>query len=273
MDFAPRHLRSVLGINNLYTAFVESYDGDFNFPGESHEMWEIGCILSGCAGITSGSEIYECHTGEMILHPPGVFHSAWAMDAGGVQILTVTFTSGSGARYIPSGKFILTAQESAIVSLLSEVIGRELNRRQPADVALRPEAEQMLKNYLEILCLSLHLRRAETASPAQEEKAALFAEIVGYMQQKLDDALRVEEICLRCGIGRTALKELFQRFTGMGVMKYYNHLRLRRIIALMSEGESMQQIAERMHFSSQNYLTDFFRRGTGVPPTRYFGER
>ncbi len=273
MDFSPRHLRSVLEIENLYTAFVVCYDGDFNFPGESHDFWEIGCVLSGRAGITSGGEVYECCTGEMIVHPPGVFHTAWAMDESGVQIMTVTFTASGSARYVPHGKFILNAQEEEVVGLLGKVIGSELHQKTPAQATLSPEAEQIIKNYLEILCLSLHLRRAETASPAQEEKAALFAEIVGYMQQKLDQGLRVEDICLRCGIGRTALKELFRRFTGMGVMKYYNHLRLRRIIALMSEGETMQQIAARMHFSSQNYLTDFFRRGTGVPPTRYFGEK
>jgi AraC-like DNA-binding protein len=53
-------------------------------------------------------------------------------------------------------------------------------------------------------------------------------------------------------------------------MQYYNHLRLRRIIERMSEGETLGDIAIGMNFSSQNYLTDFFRRHTGVPPSRYF---
>ena len=44
----------------------------------------------------------------------------------------------------------------------------------------------------------------------------------------------------------------------------------RRIIERMSEDETLGDIAIGMNFSSQNYLTDFFRRHTGVPPSRYF---
>ncbi|MBQ7338180.1 MAG: helix-turn-helix transcriptional regulator [Clostridia bacterium] len=269
MELAIRHLRSVLAVEGIFSAFVESYGSDFNFPGESHEVWEIGAVLSGCAGITSGAEIYECGVGELIIHPPGAFHTAWAKDQLGVRILTVTFTA-HGSRYVPSGKFVLTAREQTVIHLLGELIDHEVDTPFSIDASLRPEAEQMIKNYIEILCLSLHLRRAETESPAQEEKAALFAEIVGFMQAHVDDALTVEDICVACGIGRTTLKELFRRFTGTGAIKYYNHLRVRRAIALMDEGESMQQIATRMHFSSQNYFSDFFRRATGVPPTKYF---
>ena len=270
MEQELRRLRSVLDIESLYTAFVGHYDGTFNFPGESHEVWEIDAVLSGCVGITSGAEVYECHTGEMVVHPPGVFHTAWAKDAQNVDILTVTFTVRGGARYIPVGKFVLTSHEMTLICLLSEWISAQVSDQFLANVQLRPSQEQMLKNHLEILCLSLHLRRAETASPDKAERAALFAEIVGFMQTHVDNALSVENICTACGIGRTTLKELFHHYAGCGVMQYYNHLRLRRIIERMSEGETLGDIAIGMNFSSQNYLTDFFRRHTGVPPSRYF---
>ena len=77
MELELRRLRSVLDVESVYTAFVESYDKSFNFPGESHDIWEIGVVFSGCVGITSGAEVYECHPGEVIIHPPGVFHTAW----------------------------------------------------------------------------------------------------------------------------------------------------------------------------------------------------
>ncbi len=263
-----RHLRSVLDIESIYTAFVEEYDSSFDFPGESHELWEIGAVLSGCAGITSGAEVYECHAGEMIIHPPGVFHTARAKNTN-VRIMTISFTARGGARYIPTGKFILTPHEQAILQLLGDLIHTRMKKQYPFQITLRPSEEQMFKNHLESLCLSLHSRRAETESPDKEERAAMFAEAVGYMQTHVDDALAVEDICTACGIGRTVLKELFSRYTGTGVMQYYNHLRLRRIIELMSEGESLGRIASRMNFSSQSYLTDFFRRQTGVPPRDY----
>ena len=270
MEKELRRLLSVLEIESLYTAFVCEYGSDFNFPGESHELWEIGVVLQGCAGITSGAEIYECNIGEMIIHPPGVFHTAWAMHNAGVRILTATFTAHGGTRYIPAGKFVLTPQEMSLAALLGERIIEILGAQSPGQVSMRPSQEQILKGYLELLCLSLHLRRAEMASPQREEKATLFAEIVGYMQAHVDDALSVEDICIACGIGRTVLKELFHRYTGTGVIQYYHHLRVRRIIELINEGEHMGAIASRMNFSSQSYFTDFFRRQTGVAPSAYF---
>ena len=270
MEGAMRHLRSVLEVESIYSAFVQDYGSDFNFPGESHDIWEIGVVFSGCVGITSGAEVYECVKGDMVLHEPGVFHTAWAKGGQGARLLTVSFTARGASRYIPAGKFVLTPSEQRLVALLAELIEEKVDQPYPVYAALRPETEQMLKNYTEALCLSLHLRRDEMASPDKEEKAALFAEIVGWMQAHVDDAISVEDVCLRCGVGRTTLKELFRRFAGAGVIQYYNHLRLRRIIELMSDGESLGVIAARMHFSSQSYLTDFFRRGTGVTPTRYF---
>jgi AraC-like DNA-binding protein len=270
MEIIYLQLRSVLQIDRLYSAFTKRYDADFNFPGESHDVWELGAVLSGCAGITSGAEVYECTEGEMVLHPPGAFHTAWAKGGRGVEILTVSFTVAGGSRYLPQGKFILNPEERQMLQLLCGVIREHIREIDPTKVRPDPEAEQMLKNYLEILCLSLSLRGAKTARPQKEKDAALFAEAVGYMQARVDDALTVEDICTGCGIGRTVMKELFRRYAYTGVMKYYNHLRLRRIISLLEEGESVGQIAEKMHFSSQNYLTDFFRRGTGVPPSRYF---
>ena len=270
MEQELRHLRSVLDVESLYTAFVGHYDDTFNFPGESHEVWEIGVVLSGCVGITSGAEVYECRAGEMLVHPPGVFHTAWAKNAQNVDILTVSFTARGGARYIPAGKFVLTEHEMTLARLLAELISTHLNDERSVNVPLRPSQEQMLKNYLEILCLSLHLRRAETASPDKAEHAALFAEAVSFMQAHVDDALSVEDVCTACGIGRTVLKELFRRYTGNGIMQHYNHLRLRRIIERMNDGETLGDIAVNMNFSSQSYLTDFFRRQTGVAPSAYF---
>lgn len=81
--------------------------------------------------------------------------------------------------------------------------------------------------------------------------------------------LDMDTICSDCGIGRSALKELFRRYTGLGVIKYYNYLRTRHIVKLLGEGKSMAEISEIMNFSSQNYLSSFFKRETGMTPSEY----
>ena len=260
-------IHPVLNIDRLYTAFTAHYDSTFYFPGESHDFWELDAILDGRSGVTSATEIYDCGAGEVVIHPPGVFHTARASGARGVSVLTISFSAPYAERHIPAGKFILNERERALLGLLREELERDGGKKTLYSVSR--ENEQMVKNLLEALCLSLNRRRAESATPERAEQAALFSEVAGWMQQHVDDALSVADVCTACGVGRTTLKNLFHRYASMGVMQYYNHLRVRRAVALMSEGHGMAQIAEIMHFSSQNYFSDFFRRETGIPPSRY----
>ena len=103
----PRRLYPGLAVDALYTAFMTAYEPHFNFPGESHEMWELGCVLTGRMGITSGSNVYECEPYEMVIHPGGIFHTSWTIGDENSRLPTVSF-SGDGLDYlVPRGKFIL----------------------------------------------------------------------------------------------------------------------------------------------------------------------
>jgi len=138
---------------------------------------------------------------------------------------------------------------------------------------MKPEDEQILKNLLETLVLSLNLRRNESEQKAVGTDSDRFSEITEYMKAHIREPLDVSRICLDCGIGRSVLKELFHRYTGAGVIKYYNYLRLRHIIKLLGEGMQMSEISDRMNFSSQNYLSSFFKRETGMTPSKYRTEK
>lgn len=263
------NLVPTMSVNRIYTAFVQTYDAAFRFQGESHDMWELGYVMEGRAGVTSGNEVYDCGKGDLVIHPSGVFHNVWAMRGEEVRIMTVSFTGNRLENRVPSGKFTLTPAERILMELLEQEIAAQSEGDGSPEVNFHRDTGHIVKNLLEILCLSLHRRRGESAAPAEGHRAALFSEVVTYMQENTDNALGIGDICAACGVGQTVLKELFRTYTGMGVIKYYNHLRVRRAVALISEGHSMAQIAEIMHFSSQNYFSAFFRRETGVSPGRY----
>ncbi len=133
--------------------------------------------------------------------------------------------------------------------------------------------DQIAKGLLETLLIALHKRRVETSVPSTRGDSGRFMEIAEYMKDHILDNLYTDNICTECGIGRSALKELFRRYTGGGVMKYYNFLRVRQAIRFMERGMSMADIAEEMNFSSQNYFTAFFKRETGMTPTAYCSEK
>ena len=265
MGYKSKRLFSVLHIECIYTFYLADYDSKFNFSGEAHDMWELGCVRSGNMGITSGTEIYDCTKDELVIHSPGVFHKAWAKDDN-VTILTVSFSGTGTERFVPSGKFILTESERTIVELIEKHAARDAE-----NIAgeRKYESEQIVKNLLECLCLSLSMRKNENAAPDTHGAAAVFAEVAGYLTKNVECALTIEKICRDCAIGKTTLKELFNKYAGIGVIKYYNILRVQRAAELIAKGCSMAQIAEIMHFSSQNYFSAFFKRETGVTPSKY----
>ena len=271
--FIPRPLRSDLSIDRLYTAMIRDFGSNFVFQGESHDMWEMSCILSGAAGFTAGTEIFECRQGDAVIIPGNLFHTSWAMNKENVQLLTVSFTGEWLYRFIPTGKFTLTPRENRILQLLAESVREFCSDRDPCVAEMKAEDEQILKNLLEALVLSLNLRRNESEQKAVGTNSDRFSEIAEYMKEHIREPLDVNRICLDCGIGRSVLKELFHRYTGAGVIKYYNYLRVRHIIRLLGEGKTMAEIAELMNFSSQNYLSSFFKRETGMTARQYRSEK
>ena len=270
MEYTAQKMLPILNIDRIYTAFVSNYDQSFSFAGEYHEMWELDIILEGSAGITSGTEIYDCPRGTLVIHPAEIFHNVWAKDGESLKILTVSFTGSGVEQIIPNGKFIMNGREQVLSDLLRETVVsfgglQEVGKSGYAN-------RQILKNLLEIFLLSLYQRKNESEKPMHDRTAAQFAAVATYLQEHTDEALTVLDVCRVHAIGQTALKKLFKAYTGAGVMKYYNALRIRRAVELMEKGLSMAEIAETMHFSSQNYFSSFFKRETGVMPSRYFSK-
>ena len=258
-----------LQIDTICTAFVETYAPQFSFPGESHDFWELDYILDGDVGITSGADIYSCSANDLIIHRAGVFHSVWTTDQP-ATILTVSFSGHQIEQYVPWGKFEASSTEQTILQLIRELISNRLNNRVNCLLeSCRWPSFQALTNLMETLFLLLNDRRENRTFPELNRAAVLFSEVAEYMQANVENALCVETICANCGIGRTALKELFHQYTGIGVMHYYNQLRCRYAMMLICSGKSMREIAEQMHFSSPSYFSCFFQRNTGQTPLHY----
>ncbi|MBE7066586.1 MAG: helix-turn-helix transcriptional regulator [Ruminococcaceae bacterium] len=268
MNIQSKNLHSVLSVDRLYTAFILDFDSNFYFTGESHDFWEIDCILTGSIGFTSGTKLYECSDYELVIHQPDVFHTSWALKENITKILTITFNAEGDEYFVPKGKFILNSHERKIIDLLVSEISSTFNNQLTIYSQCDKESEQIIKCLMETLLLSLN-RRSDQAEVAKSRNASRFSDIAKYMKDHVCQPLVLDEICKECHIGKTALKELFKHYTGTSVIKYYNYLRIRHAIKLMYSGMSMEEISCEMNFSSQNYFSTFFKRETGYSPINY----
>lgn len=277
MNYTPVKVYSLLSVRNLYTIYHLTFKNDYVFPGESHNFWELDYFMDGEAGITSGEKIYECRKGDMVVHRPNVFHTAWSYSPYPYEVFTISFDGSGFENIMPGGKIMLNANEIYNIKRIIEEIpamfeGYDVNEYAQLSSTSAPDdiGYQIIKSHLELLCLSIGRRGAEAVGEAsQTNKSMRYSEIVSYMKENIDRNLSVEDICHDIYETPGTLKAIFKLFTGGGVMKYFNHLRCEHCVRLIRSGLTMKEIADKMNFSSQFYLTYFIKRETGYTPSSF----
>ncbi len=277
MNYTPVKVYSLLSVRNLYTIYHLTFKNDYIFPGESHNFWELDYFMDGEAGITSGDKIYECRKGDMVVHRPNVFHTAWSYSPYPYEVFTISFDGIGFENIMPGGKIMLNTNEIYNINSIIEEIpamfeGYDINEYTQLNSTSTPDdiGYQIIKNHLELLCLSIGRRGADAVGEAsQTNKSMRYSEIVLYMKENIDRNLTVEDICHDIYETPGTLKAIFKLFTGGGIMKYFNHLRCEHCIQLIHSGLTIKEIADRMNFSSQFYLTYFIKRETGLTPSSF----
>lgn len=55
-------------------------------------------------------------------------------------------------------------------------------------------------------------------------------------------------------------------------MEYYAKLKIEKVKRLLAEGNSVRHTAQMLGFEDQNYFSVFFKKQTGISPSRYLNE-
>jgi AraC-like DNA-binding protein len=91
-----------------------------------------------------------------------------------------------------------------------------------------------------------------------------------YIEDRLHDDLRVEELAGLCGLRSRQFSTVFKRTFGKTPYRYVLDRRLARGAALLREADrDIAEIAARLGFSSSSHFSTEFRRSYGIAPTRY----
>ena len=77
------------------------------------------------------------------------------------------------------------------------------------------------------------------------------------------------DIAEKLSISTVYLKKIFMKYSGCGVMQYYNRLRARVACTYLDKGKSVKETADLLGFGDQNYFSTFFKRIIGVSPIEF----
>lgn len=288
MEYIPLKIERSVRVDKLYSLHYFQFAAGYIFPGEQHNFWEMVYIDRGEADIGAGRQVVRLRQGQAFFHRPNEFHSIWANSATGPNIMVLSFgAAGHALRSLAGHALTLDAQMRGLLrQLISEgraCFGPVLDISEQRVLTPNADApagsQQMIVLLLEQILLLL-LRQAQTGQlpPLQQapqltdEHSAdeLTGQLAALMREHLDGSLSFEEICRHSGLSQTTLKARFRRFNGMGVMEYYQRLRVEEAQRLLREGRlNVTQTAEALGYSSIHAFSRKFKQLLGVTPLGY----
>lgn len=264
-DYAENH--NVFHIKSLYTAFTINIGGKYNFAGERHNFWELVIAAEGEVGVTAGENAWAMKAGEAVLHPPMEFHRIWGAGTTG---RFVVFSFGADGLPAEAGGTFAGVDLELADSLLQQT--REYF--QMKSIRFEPVQEETIQMHilvkewerflLELTGLKKQVDREKKSRPARN-----YASIVRVLEEHIHENLSVEEIAELCKMSPASVKQTFSRYAGMGIMSYFNRMKVEAAVFMLRSGSSVQETAAALGFSSQNYFSTVFKRIMGKPPTTY----
>ena len=269
----PTHIPTApFRLTGLHTAFNMHWDSHFDFHGESHDFWEIVTVISGEVEIVEDGKVYILDEGQMILHRPGEFHRIKSAGGTNPNVWIVSLIhQGELPTSLGQGVFLLSPEQAeeyrAVFSLLFPYVDRRAHGQESTS-----EEEihaRMGLCRLESFLLALAMTEGSDTRLSGMVSASEYRELVRTLRRSVHENLTLQDLSERHHISESYIKKLFRTYAGEGAMTYYNRLRIREIQALLDEGRTAADIAERMNFSSVAYLSYFFKNQTGMNMRQY----
>ncbi|NJK91249.1 MAG: helix-turn-helix transcriptional regulator [Blastochloris sp.] len=135
---------------------------------------------------------------------------------------------------------------------------------------LREDSGQVRRAGVVLLVLDILLRNIGWLAPSQ---SMLTPPIVKRVRSILEDPaaqhLPLSEIAQRAGYQRDHLNRLLKQAVGSSLGHLRDQIRMKKARHLLSQSLRVQEVAERVGFSDQNYFARWFRQQTGLRPTQW----
>ncbi|WP_409345166.1 helix-turn-helix domain-containing protein [Paenibacillus sp. MBLB4367] len=288
MTYDRFQLQRELVIDELFTFFFYELRKNYYFEGEKHDFWEFLYVDKGEIEIVTDSHSFAMKQGDMVFYSPNEFHSCRASSRHAPNVIIISFECKAPAMSFFAGKqFLLEDGERAILTRLVkeayDAFDPPIDAWKRSQILGRKEgapfgSEQLIKNYLEILLIEMFRRgqsiervRHKLSSLAQEtNRHDLTRHVIAYMNEHIGGSLTLDGLCAVFQTGKTQLKTGFKAATGLGIIEYFQRLKIDKAKTMIREGtRNFTEIADTLGYSSIHYFSRHFKKATGTTPSEY----
>lgn len=265
-------LRNDLKVTSVSTAALKEIPDKEVLPPEDSGCWELIVCHRGPLEITSRDKSFTLKEGQLVFRFPGARFE-------------ITNPSDRSAL---AGVLGFSA-ENMPMELLSEDTVYQLS---PADLkeydsiiffirdAFEMEEDRIVRpkegtaNHLKVLKPRLEMFLASVLyitekAPHNSPKTVDYMTIIHYLSENVNRDLTINEIASELNRSPTSVKKIFSRYAGIGIMHYFNLLKVNRALDLLNEGYSVGHVSEMLSFSSPSAFSTAFKNLTGVSPSHF----
>lgn len=268
--YYPCNVRNAVEISDIYSLSTQHFAKDFSFDGESHDFWETVFVLDGKVGITADNDVYTLGSGQMVFHKPMEFHRIRSEDGTDPTVVIFSFSAADMPK-LQKRVYTVTDENIDEVKAIFEIMTKvfyKCDGRLFVNSDREFDARLVLKR-LELLLLTVILSDETEETREISRGAENYRRIVDTMRKNIGQTLSVDDIARLCNMSRSNVKRVFSKYSGMGVIEYFNAMKVKRAKKLLRDGMSIKEVATELGFDNQNYFSTMFKRIDGVSPGKY----
>ena len=284
--FLQEKTESVFRITTLINVSYYELPTDFNFPGETHNFWELAYVDRGQVVMRRGNKDYLLKAGEMLLSMPNTFHTSRVWQGKPAAIVNLAFSVVGDLPEDFQNEIITLGmvEKQCMAAIVREAAQTYAHfDNEPAAIRLEklPDApygsQQIICNRLEELMIyacrstsNVPIERRLLIADTRVDSADMTKRLQRYIQQNFAAKLTLQSIAQIHGISTTKLKRMFREETGSSVMAYVTGIRIKEAKKLLRQKElNFSQIAECVGYESIHYFSSVFKKQTGMTLTEY----
>lgn len=277
-------LRSIC-VTELISAFHAYLPADFNFSGEAHPGWEFVYVESGSIKAGADGKSYILKKGELVCHKPGEFHSIQPYHGEANAIIFCFHCSSDKMKFFNNKILMINHRQKQYINDIATFASMLFYDKNPLDIArdggmdrslsASVETEQLMKNTLELLILSLMTATSTERQKRMEsyalhlQRKTLTSDIHRFLEEHLSEKILLTDISKYVSYSPSSIKRIFKEEMGLSIQAYLTALRIVRAKELLLRSFSVTEIAEMVGFETINYFSTVFKKQTGMTPSAF----
>ncbi len=268
-----------LSVNKLYTLFKKHFENGYNFTGEMHDFWECMYVLNGSMRVSADENVCTLTAGEMIVLKPFQLHKFSVDDENGVTLFIFSFSmTGELCKKMDGRAYQLDNSQIEIIDKFIEYVDLELSGNSNVEhtkfywniLTYFENNDIFLQTVANNICriMLMLLSGARSLSKIKTHETELFNRALNIMNDNIMSDISVTMLAKSLDISVSSLKRLFDKYAGISVHKYFLTLKIKKATFMLKSGTPVNEVADKLNFSSQGYFSAAYKRETGKNPSQ-----